>query len=71
MCSHLLPLRTPPSQEHYDAGNDMYRLFLDPSMMYSSAIHSPGVSLYDAQVREVHAWTSVRVGYTESWVMLR
>ena len=24
--------------QHYDAGNDMYRLFLDPSMTYSSAV---------------------------------
>lgn len=29
---------------HYDLGNDMYRLFLDPSMMYSSAIYRPGVT---------------------------
>ncbi|MFN9732253.1 MAG: class I SAM-dependent methyltransferase [Pseudomonadota bacterium] len=25
--------------EHYDLGNDLFRLFLDESMMYSSAIH--------------------------------
>ena len=29
-------------EEHYDAGNDMYRLFLDPSMTYSCGIHMPG-----------------------------
>lgn len=29
-------------EQHYDAGNDMYRLFLDPSMTYSGAIHAPG-----------------------------
>ena len=29
-------------EEHYDAGNDMYSLFLDPSMTYSCGIHSPG-----------------------------
>ena len=29
-------------EEHYDAGNDMYRLFLDPSMTYSCGIHRPG-----------------------------
>ncbi len=29
-------------EEHYDAGNDMYRLFLDPTMTYSSGIHQPG-----------------------------
>ena len=34
-------------EEHYDAGNDMYKLFLDDSMMYSCAIHRPNQSLYD------------------------
>ena len=35
---------------HYDLGNDFYRLWLDSSMMYSSAIYSsPGCSLEDAQ----------------------
>lgn len=35
---------------HYDLGNDFYRLWLDSSMMYSSAIYSsPGQSLEDAQ----------------------
>lgn len=29
-------------EEHYDAGNAMYRLFLDPTMTYSSGIHRPG-----------------------------
>ena len=29
-------------EEHYDAGNDMYRLFLDPSMTYSCGLHMPG-----------------------------
>jgi hypothetical protein len=27
-------------EEHYDAGNAMYKLFLDDSMMYSSAMHA-------------------------------
>ncbi|HEY4416101.1 MAG TPA: cyclopropane-fatty-acyl-phospholipid synthase family protein [Verrucomicrobiae bacterium] len=27
---------------HYDLGNDFYRLFLDPSMTYSSALFEPG-----------------------------
>jgi cyclopropane-fatty-acyl-phospholipid synthase len=36
--------------EHYDLGNDLYRLFLDPSMTYSSALFdSPGQSLEQAQ----------------------
>ena len=35
---------------HYDLGNDFYRLWLDSSMSYSSAIYSsPGETLEDAQ----------------------
>jgi len=35
---------------HYDLGNDFYRLFLDESMTYSSAVfESPDQSLVDAQ----------------------
>ena len=35
---------------HYDLGNDFYRLWLDSSMTYSSAIYSsPGETLEDAQ----------------------
>lgn len=35
---------------HYDLGNDFYRLWLDPSMSYSSAIYQrPDQSLEDAQ----------------------
>ncbi len=35
---------------HYDLGNDMYRLFLDESMMYSSAVYpSADASLEQAQ----------------------
>jgi cyclopropane fatty-acyl-phospholipid synthase-like methyltransferase len=29
-------------EEHYDAGNGMYKLFLDETMTYSSGIHRPG-----------------------------
>lgn len=29
-------------EEHYDAGNAMYQLFLDDTMTYSSGIHTPG-----------------------------
>ena len=36
---------------HYDLGNDFYKLWLDDTMMYSSAIFpSPDSSLYDASV---------------------
>ena len=42
--------------EHYDLGNDFYRLWLDPTMTYSSAIFtSPGQSLADAQVAKYDA----------------
>jgi cyclopropane-fatty-acyl-phospholipid synthase len=38
---------------HYDIGNDFYKLWLDPSMTYSSAIFlNPKESLYDAQTRK-------------------
>lgn len=33
-------------EEHYDAGNAMYKLFLDETMTYSSGVHKPGESLY-------------------------
>lgn len=43
-------------EEHYDAGNDMYRLFLDKSMTYSSAIHVEGEDdLHAAQLRKIDA----------------
>ncbi len=36
---------------HYDLGNDFFRLFLDPTMMYSSAIfESAGMTLEEAQL---------------------
>jgi len=40
-------------QYHYDLGNDLFELFLDPSMTYSCALyddpHDPGISLAEAQ----------------------
>ena len=34
---------------HYDLGNDFFKLFLDPTMMYSSAVFErPGMTLEDA-----------------------
>ena len=40
--------------EHYDLGNDLFRLFLDESMMYSSAIHrSADEPLEAAQFRKL------------------
>ncbi len=41
-------------EEHYDAGNAMYKLFLDPRMIYSSAIYeSAEDTLEQAQVRKL------------------
>ncbi|BDA46075.1 probable cyclopropane-fatty-acyl-phospholipid synthase at C-terminar half [Coccomyxa sp. Obi] len=42
-------------EEHYDAGNAMYKLFLDPSLTYSSGIHRPGESLEQAQLNKLDA----------------
>lgn len=40
-------------EAHYDLGNDFYRLFLDETMTYSSAVfETPGESLADAQRRK-------------------
>jgi cyclopropane-fatty-acyl-phospholipid synthase len=38
---------------HYDLGNDFYRLWLDDSMMYSSAIWEDGDTLESAQTRKL------------------
>ncbi len=40
--------------EHYDLGNDFYRLFLDDTMMYSSGIYeSPNASLEQASIAKL------------------
>jgi len=40
---------------HYDLGNDMFEMFLDSSMNYSSAVYAhPGQSLEDAQVNKMN-----------------
>ncbi|MCW2958186.1 MAG: class SAM-dependent methyltransferase [Solirubrobacterales bacterium] len=39
---------------HYDLGNDLYELFLDDTMMYSSAVFdTPDTPLYDAQIAKL------------------
>jgi cyclopropane-fatty-acyl-phospholipid synthase len=39
---------------HYDLGNEFFRLFLDETMMYSSAIFArPGMTLHEAQVERL------------------
>lgn len=44
-------------EAHYDAGNDMYKLFLDETMTYSSALHAPSPedTLAAAQIRKLDA----------------
>jgi len=40
--------------EHYDLGNDMYKLFLDETWMYSSGVfNSPDDSLYQSQINKL------------------
>ena len=39
---------------HYDVGNEFFALFLDPTMMYSSAVFErPGMSLEEASVAKL------------------
>lgn len=39
---------------HYDLGNEMFQLFLDPTMMYSSAIfHNPEMTLEQASISKL------------------
>jgi cyclopropane-fatty-acyl-phospholipid synthase len=38
---------------HYDLSNDMFEVFLDPSMTYSSAWFERGDTLYEAQLRKI------------------
>lgn len=38
--------------EHYDLGNDFYKLFLDPTLSYSSAIFPTGAEPTEPQTRE-------------------
>ena len=41
---------------HYDLGNELYRLFLDETMMYSSAVFErPGMTLAEAQAAKLEA----------------
>jgi cyclopropane-fatty-acyl-phospholipid synthase len=42
-------------RRHYDLSNDLFALFLDPTMTYSCAIFEPGDSLADAQLRKLEA----------------
>jgi len=61
LISHVRRSNTPSGsrrniREHYDLSNDLYRLFLDPSMSYSSGIFLQGDdSLEQAQRNKVQA----------------
>ena len=57
-------------EAHYDLGNDFYRLFLDETMTYSSAVFdAPGQSLADAQRRK-YAVMAERAGLREGMHVL-
>ena len=50
---------------HYDLSNDLFTRFLDPSMMYSSALFGPGDDLTAAQHRKIDSvldYAGVREG---------
>ena len=42
-------------ERHYDLSDDLFALFLDPTMTYSSALFAPGDTLADAQRRKIDA----------------
>jgi cyclopropane-fatty-acyl-phospholipid synthase len=42
-------------ERHYDLSDDLFALFLDPSMTYSSGLFAPGDSLAGAQRRKIDA----------------
>ncbi len=43
-------------EEHYDAGNAMYKLFLDSTLTYSSGLYlKPTDTLYDSQINKIDA----------------
>jgi cyclopropane-fatty-acyl-phospholipid synthase len=37
------------AEKHYDAGNELYRLMLDPTLTYTSGVWAPGYTLEDSQ----------------------
>ena len=42
-------------ERHYDLSDDLFALFLDPTMTYSCALFAPGDTLADAQRRKIEA----------------
>jgi cyclopropane-fatty-acyl-phospholipid synthase len=40
-------------ERHYDLSDDLFALFLDPTMTYSSGLYAPGDTLADAQRRKI------------------
>ncbi|MCA8929650.1 MAG: class I SAM-dependent methyltransferase, partial [Alphaproteobacteria bacterium] len=54
-------------QAHYDVGNDFYRLWLDPTLTYSSALYAnPDASLEEAQTRKYNRLLEQTEGTGES-----
>ncbi len=49
---------------HYDLGNNFYRLWLDPSMTYSSAVFAPGAETLEAAQAEKYARMANLIGLT-------
>ncbi len=58
--SSSLPRNTPGRSRrqiaaHYDLGTDLYRLFLDETLMYSAAVfEAPDATLHEAQLAKLH-----------------
>ncbi|MDE2142796.1 MAG: class I SAM-dependent methyltransferase [Elusimicrobia bacterium] len=57
---HALNRNTPAGSRrniyaHYDLGNEFFKLFLDPTMMYSCARFADGDTLESAQLRKVNS----------------
>ena len=61
LVGHRTPRRHRPSREqsreliahHYDLSNDLFRLFLDESLTYSSALFDTSSDLHEAQLRKI------------------
>ena len=50
---------------HYDLGNEFYKLWLDPSMTYSSAIYADGANSLEAAQADKYRSLAKRMGVTK------
>ena len=48
-----------PFQRHYDLSNDLFALFLGPTMTYSAPVFEPGDTLEAAQIRKYDALSRI------------